>query len=67
MTSFNSLQNKVSSDRYWRVQLECMKIQAHTSWEPAQEYQDQMSLTNEGWLWTSEQTRVLHKGYAVSY
>ena len=67
MTSFNSLQNKVPSDRYWRVQLECMKIQAHTSWEPAQEYQDHMSLTNEGWLWTSERTRVLHKDYAVSY
>ena len=39
--SYN-LENKTSSDTYWRVKLVCKKVQAHSSWEPPLEYnQDQ--------------------------
>ena len=42
-----------SSDIYWRVQLVCKKVQAHSSLEPPLEYnQDQMPLTNQGSLMT---------------
>ena len=30
----NSLENKIPPDTYWRVQLEYMKVQAHTSSQP---------------------------------
>ena len=35
--SYN-LENKTSSDTYWRVKLVCKKVQAHSSWEPPLEY-----------------------------
>ena len=38
----NKLENKTPSDNYWRVQLVCKKVQAHSSLEPPLEYnQDQ--------------------------
>ena len=41
----NNLENKTLSDTYWRVQLVCMKVLAHSSLEPPLEYkQDQMPL-----------------------
>ena len=47
-----TMKNKIPSDMYWRVQLVCMKVQAHSSPESPQEYnQDQMFLTNQSWLW----------------
>ena len=49
MKPSNNLENKTLSDTYWRVQLVCKKIQAHSSLELPLEYnQDQMPLTNQG-------------------
>ena len=37
---------------HWKVELVCMKVQAHSSSEPPLEYnQDQMPFTNQGSLW----------------
>ena len=48
----NNLENKTPSDTYWRVKLECNKVQAHSSLEPPLEYnEDQVSLTNQDSLW----------------
>ena len=44
----NYLENMTVSDLYWRVQLACMKVQAHTFLELWLEYyQDQAPLMNE--------------------
>ena len=49
---FNNLENKIPSDTYWRFQLVCTKVQAHSSSEPPLECnQDQMSLSNQIWWW----------------
>ena len=49
MKPSNNLENKISSDFYWRVQLVCKKVQVHSSLEAPLEYnQDQMPLTNQG-------------------
>ena len=49
MKPSNNLENKTPSETYWRVQLACKKVQAHSSLEAPLEYnQDQMSLTNQG-------------------
>ena len=51
MRPSNNLENKTPSDTYRRVQLVCVKAQAHSSLEPPLEYnQDQMSLMNKGLL-----------------
>ena len=48
----NNLENKTLPGTYWRVQLVCIKIQAHSSLEPPLEYNwDQMPLMNQGSLW----------------
>ena len=53
MKPFNNLENKNPSDTYWRIQLVCKKIKAHSSLETPLEYnQDQIPLTNQGSLWT---------------
>ena len=47
MRPSNNLENKISSDAYWRIQLVCKKVQAHSSLELPLEYnQDQMLLMN---------------------
>ena len=50
----NNLESKASLDTYWRVQLACMKIQAHNSLEPPVEpleyNQNKMPLINQGFL-----------------
>ena len=52
MRPSDNLENKTLSDSYWRVQLVCMKNQAHSSLEPPLEYsQYQMPLMNQGSLW----------------
>ena len=52
MKPSNNLENKTPSDIYWRVQLACKEVPAHSSLEPPLEYnQDQMPLTNQGPLW----------------
>ena len=46
--------NKNPSDTYWRVQLVCKKVQAHSSLQPSlwKEYnQDQTPLMSQGSLW----------------
>ena len=49
MKPSNNLENKTPSDTYWRVQLVCKKVQAHSSLEPPLEYnQDQTHLVNQG-------------------
>ena len=49
MKLFNNLEDKTPSGTYWRVQLVCSEVQAHSSLEPALEYnQDQISVTNQG-------------------
>ena len=51
MRPSNNLENTTPSDPYWRVQLVCMKVEAHSSLEPPLEYnQDQMPLMNQGSL-----------------
>ena len=53
MRPSNNLQNKIPSDTNWRVQLDCVKFQAHKSLEtPLENNQDQMPLVNQGFLWT---------------
>ena len=48
MRPSNNLENKTPSDKYWRVQLVCMKVQAHSSLEPPLKYnQDQVPLMNK--------------------
>ena len=62
MRPSNNLKNKTLSKTYWRVQLVCMKIQAHNSLEPPQEYnQDQMPLMNHGLLWPFQPSWKLKK------
>ena len=34
----NNLEDKTLSDTYWRAQLVCMKVQAHSSLEASLEY-----------------------------
>ena len=49
MRPSTNLENKIPSDAYRRVQLECMKVQVHSFLEPTLEHnQDQMPLTNQG-------------------
>ena len=51
MRPSKDLENKTASNTYWRVQLVCIKVQAHKSLEPPLEYnQDQTTFTNQG-LW----------------
>ena len=48
MKSSKNLENKTLWDTYWRVQLVCMNVQAHSSLEPPLEYnQDQTPLMNQ--------------------
>ena len=48
MRPFNNLENKTLSSIYWRVQLVCVKVQAHSSVEVSLEYnQEQMPLVDE--------------------
>ena len=48
----NNMENKTPLHTYWKVQLVCKKVPAHSSLEPPLEYnQDQMLLTNQGSLW----------------
>ena len=47
----NILENKIPSETYCRVQLVCMKAQAHSFLEPPLEHnQDQRPLMNQGLL-----------------
>ena len=49
MRPSNNLENKAPSDRYWRVQLLCVEVQANNALEPPLEYnQDQICLMNQG-------------------
>ena len=51
MKTSNDLENKIPSDTYWRIQLVCENVQAHSSLEQPLGYnQDQMPLTNQGSL-----------------
>ena len=51
MSPSNNLENKTTSDTYWRVQLVYIKVQAHNSLGQPLEYnQDQMPLMNQGFL-----------------
>ena len=38
MKPSNSLENKIPSDKYWRYQLVCTKVQAESSLKPQREY-----------------------------
>ena len=59
MRPSNNLEDKTLSDIYWRVQLVCINIQAHSSLEPPLEYnQDLMPLMNQGSLWTFQPSWV---------
>ena len=59
--------SKTLSDMYWRVQLVCMNVQAHSSLQPPLEYnQDQEPLMNQGFLWPFYTSWELQKYYAVS-
>ena len=40
MRPSNDLENKNLSDKYWRVQLVCMKVQVNISLEPPPEYNE---------------------------
>ena len=51
MRPSNSLKNKTPSDTYWKVQLVCKKVPAHSSLAPLEYNQAQMPLTNQGSLW----------------
>ena len=52
METFNNMENKTPSDTYRRVQLVCMKVQAHSYLELPQEFnQNHTTLINEGLLW----------------
>ena len=52
MKPSNNLENKTPQDTYWRVQLVCEKVHAHSSLEPPLKYiQDQIHLTSQGLLW----------------
>ena len=51
MRASDNLENKIPLGAYRRVQLECMKVQTHSSLELQLEYnQDQTPLTNQDWL-----------------
>ena len=53
--------------RYWRVQLVYMKVQAHSFLEPPLEYnQGQMPLMNQESSWPFYPSWELQKFYAVS-
>ena len=48
MKPSNNVENKTPPNTYWRIQLVCKKVQAHSSLEPPLEYsQDQTPLTNQ--------------------
>ena len=52
MKPISNLENKTTSDTYWRVQLLSKKVQGRSSIEPPLEYnQNQLLLTNQGLLW----------------
>ena len=58
MTTFNNLENKITSNTYLKVQLICMKVQTHSSSEtPLECNQDQTSLMNQGRLWHNKVTK----------
>ena len=47
----NNLEIKTPSDTYYRVQLVCKNVHAHSTLEPPLEYnQDQIPLANQGSL-----------------
>ena len=51
MRAFNNLENKTSSDTCRKVQLVCMKLQAHSSLGlTLEQNQDQKPFRNEGLL-----------------
>ena len=51
MSPSNNLENKIISDTFCRIQLVCVKAQAHSSLEPTLAYnQDQTPLMNQGSL-----------------
>ena len=67
MQASSNLQNKTPSDTYWRVQLVCVKVQAHSFLEPPLEYnQNQMPLINQCLLLPFSSSWELQKYYAVS-
>ena len=67
MKPSNNLENKTLPDTYWRVQVVCMKVQAHSSLEPPMEYsQDQMPLMNQGSFLPFQPSCELWKYYAIS-
>ena len=58
--------NSIPLDTYQRVQLECMKVQAHSALEiPLECNQDQKPLANQE-LWHFSPTWELQKCYAIS-
>ena len=66
MRPSNNLENKTPSDTSWRIQLVCVKVQAHNSLESPLEYnQDQMPLMNQGSLWSFQPFWELQKCYTV--
>ena len=67
MTPCNNLENKTLSDKYWRVLLVYMKVQAHSSLETPLEYnQDQTPLMNKVCYDFFNHLMELWKYYAVS-
>ena len=67
MKPTNNLENKTPLYTYWRVQLICKKVKAHSSLEPPLEYnQDQMPLTNQRSLWPLQPSLELQKCYSFS-
>ena len=52
MRPSNNLKNKTPSDKCWRVQRVCMKVQGHDSLEPSMKYnQGKKPLMNQSSLW----------------
>ena len=49
MRPSNNLKNKTPSDKCWRVQRVCMKVQGHDSLEPSMKYKK--PLMNQSSLW----------------
>ena len=67
MRPYNNLDNKTPSDTYWRFQLVCMKVQAHSYLELSQEYnQEQTFSMSQGSLLHFKPSWELWKYYAVS-
>ena len=66
MKPSNNLENKTPLESYWRVQLLCKKVQGRSSLEPPLEFnQDQIPLTNQGFLWPSQPFWELQKYHAA--